>query len=54
MPGGAAVYRRYREFRRAMPRLYEQLELEISEATFNDFTNVVTEWLKGEEAPTSV
>jgi hypothetical protein len=45
MPGGAAIHRRYREFRRVMRSLYADMKLELSEATFNDFTNVVTEWL---------
>jgi len=46
MPGGAEVYRQYRQFRYDLPELCEKLQLKIKEATFNDFTNIVAEWLK--------
>jgi hypothetical protein len=47
MPGGAHIDRQYRGFRAELPTLCRQLQLRPSEMTFNDFTNIVTEWLAG-------
>jgi hypothetical protein len=46
LPGGAEICRQYRAFSRALPTLCRQLQLKPTEMTFNDFTNVVTQWLK--------
>jgi hypothetical protein len=46
LPGGAEVHRQYRAFIRAYPTLCRDLQLKPSEATFNDFANIVTQWLK--------
>jgi hypothetical protein len=54
MPGGTEVYRQYRQFRRDLPRLCEGLKLDITETTFNDFTNIVALWLKAEAASRAV
>jgi hypothetical protein len=48
LPGGGAIYRQYRQFRRDLPRLCRALQLAMTEMTFNDYTNIVTEWLKTE------
>lgn len=45
LPGGAEIHRQYLLFRKALPTLCRKLELKISEVTFNDFTNIATEWL---------
>lgn len=46
LPGGTEIHRQYLQFIRAFPTLCHALQLKPSEATFNDFTNIVTEWLK--------
>lgn len=46
LPGGAEIYRQYIVFKRAFPALCQHLQLKTSEVTFNDYTNIVTEWLK--------
>lgn len=48
VPGGQAICRQYGKFRRQLPRLCRGLQLELAELTFNDYTNIVTEWLKTE------
>jgi hypothetical protein len=46
LPGGAEIYRQYLAFKKAYPALCRRLKLRTAEVTFNDFTNIVTEWLK--------
>jgi hypothetical protein len=48
MPGGAEIHRRYRRFSAQLPALCRKLQLEPAEATFNDYTNIVAEWLNDE------
>jgi hypothetical protein len=48
MPGGSEISRQYRKFVRRLPVLCHELGLRPTEMTFNDFTNIVTEWLKAE------
>jgi hypothetical protein len=48
LPGGSAIYRQYQRFRRGLPQLCVSLQLEMDEMTFNDYINIVTEWLKTE------
>lgn len=46
LPGGAEIHRQYLLFKAAYPALCRDLRLKPSEATFNDYTNIVTEWLR--------
>lgn len=46
IPGGAEIYRQYRLFGKALPAICRSLQLKPTEMTFNDYTNIVTEWLK--------
>ena len=46
--GGQLIARRYKRFRRRLPKLCKLLGLQVSELTFNDFTNIATAWLKNE------
>lgn len=46
IPGGQRIIGRYREFRDALPALAAELSLEIEEITYNDYSNIVSEWLK--------
>ena len=48
MPGGTEVYRRYRRFSSRLAGLCRRLQLKPAEVTFNDYTNIVAEWLKDE------
>lgn len=46
LPGGTEIYRQYHAFSRALPTLCRDLQVKPAEMTFNDFTNIVTQWLK--------
>jgi len=46
LPGGKEIHRQYRLFMKALPSLCKALHLKPAEMTFNDFTNIVTHWLK--------
>jgi hypothetical protein len=50
MPGGAEIRRQFRRFQGQLPLLGRELKLKPSEMTFNDFTNVATEWITKELA----
>lgn len=45
IPGGILIGRRYRRFKIELPALCRKLKLSTSEMTFNDFSNIVTNWL---------
>jgi len=45
IPGGATIYLRYSLFEEELPRICGKLNIDISELTFLDFTQIVTEWL---------
>jgi hypothetical protein len=51
MPGGSYVNRQYDHFKRSLPKLCSKLKLRPSEMTFNDFTNIVTNWLTAQPKP---
>jgi hypothetical protein len=46
IPGGKAIADRYQRFRSELPALCDLLRLSTDELTFNDFTLLVSEWLK--------
>jgi hypothetical protein len=48
MPGGAAIHRKYRKFVSRLPAICRDLRLKSGEMTFNDYTNIVVEWLKAD------
>jgi hypothetical protein len=45
MPGGNLIGERYRKFKSELPALCRMLELKPEEVTFNDYNNIVTNWL---------
>jgi hypothetical protein len=51
MPGGNHINRQYDRFKRSLPKLCGKLKLRPSEMTFNDFTNIVTNWLTAQPKP---
>jgi len=46
IPGGSAIYKRYESFREDLPRICEQLKLDLNELTFVDFSEIVATWLQ--------
>jgi hypothetical protein len=50
MPGGGEIHRQYKRYISRLPVLCRKLQLKPTEMTFNDFTNIATEWLKTELA----
>jgi hypothetical protein len=46
LPGGTEIHRQYRRFIAQLPAICKVLRLKPSEMTYNDFTNIVSEWLK--------
>jgi hypothetical protein len=46
IPGGKTIGARYRQFQTELPALCKELRLSEDELTFNDFTLLVSEWLK--------
>jgi len=45
IPGGRAIARRYHEFEADLPGICVELEIDRDELTYNDYTNIVFEWL---------
>lgn len=46
IPGGKEILRRYRQFTSYLPVICKRLKLSTDEMTFNDYINIVSEWLK--------
>jgi hypothetical protein len=46
IPGGGEIGRQYQRFKTQLPSLCRKLKLRRSEMTFNDYINIVAEWLK--------
>jgi uncharacterized protein YjiS (DUF1127 family) len=45
-PGGAMIWKMYRQFRRELPAIAEEAELVPTQLTFIDYHQLVTGWLK--------
>lgn len=46
IPGGMHITKRFNEFKKELPILCEESRLKIKEITYNDYNNLVAEWLK--------
>ena len=46
IPGGKAVWKRYRAFRKKLPTMSRTLRLSADELTFIDYTWLVSEWIR--------
>lgn len=46
IPGGKEIGRRYELFCERLPEMCADLKIEDDELTFNDYTNLVSEWLR--------
>ncbi len=49
IPSGSIIWRHYQGFLSDLPRVAQQVELEVDELVFNDYTFLVAEWLKTRE-----
>ena len=48
IPGSSIIWRRYQDFRRDLPQTARECQLTVEDLIFNDYTLVVTRWLKTE------
>ena len=46
IPSGSIIWRRYQEFIGDLPQLAQECRLEVEELIFNDYTSVITRWLR--------
>ena len=46
IPGGREICRRYSIFRLELPKLCSDIKIDEDELTFNDYTNIVSVWLR--------
>src|SRR5438874_5665107 len=46
IPGGAMIWRKYRQFQRELPVIAEEADLDPEELTFIDYLQLVINWLK--------
>ena len=46
IPSGSIIWARYQEFRGDLPQLAQECQLKVDELIFNDYTSVITRWLK--------
>jgi hypothetical protein len=46
MPGGAAIYERYVEFRTALPNICDELGLDLNDLKFVDFVYAIARWFQ--------
>ena len=47
VPGGAQMSKKFREFQQELPILLSALKIGVTELTYNDYSNILSEWLKG-------
>lgn len=48
LPGGSVIGERYQRFRESLPKLCRRLKVRENELTFNDYTWLISEWLRVE------
>ena len=46
IPGGRQISRRYASFGNELPKICSELQIDEDELTFNDYANIVSEWLR--------
>ena len=46
IPGGAMIWRKYGQFRRELPVIAEEAQLDPAQLTFIDYLQLVLNWLK--------
>lgn len=50
IPGGPAIYARYKAFRADLPKICGELRLDFEDLTFADFSYTIASWLKTHQA----
>jgi hypothetical protein len=50
IPGGAEINRRFKAFKRALPKMCSLLGWQVQDLTFNEFTELVYVWLADNRA----
>ena len=46
IPSGSIIWERYQEFMGDLPQLAQEYQLKVDELIFNDYTSVITRWLR--------
>ena len=46
IPSGSIIWGRYQEFMKDLPQLAQEHQLKVEELIFNDYTLVITRWLR--------
>ena len=46
IPSGSIIWGRYQEFMGDLPKIAHESQLKVEELIFNDYTSVITKWLK--------
>ena len=46
IPSGSIIWGRYQEFMGDLPQLAQEYQLKVDELIFNDYTSVITRWLR--------
>ncbi len=46
IPGGSTIHGRYINFKKELPVICEELQLKEEEVTYNDYCNIVSNWLQ--------
>ena len=46
IPSGGIIWERYQEFREKLPQMAREGRLIVEELVFNDYTSMVTQWLR--------
>ena len=46
IPSGSIIWGRYQEFMGDLPKIAQESQLKVEELIFNDYTSVITKWLR--------
>ena len=53
IPSGSIIWEHYQDFIKDLPQTAREVQLTVEDMIFNDYTLVVTEWLKTRTGPLS-
>ena len=46
IPGGTEILKRYKQFRKDLPKMCIEAKIKLEELTYNDYTNFISHWLQ--------
>jgi len=46
IPGGSEITKKYKSFKKDLPKMCKNARIKVSELTFNDYSQFVSEWLR--------